>query len=78
MSDTCEIVTVVRKDHPDGKIDINKSDMTEDDVIFEAEVEQTGPKEGTKAWLVDELKAKGVEFDESLSKAKLQELLDSQ
>lgn len=29
-----ETVTVVRKDHPDGKVDINKSDMKKDDVIF--------------------------------------------
>lgn len=34
MTDKVETVTVVRKDHPDGKVDINKSDLTKDDVIY--------------------------------------------
>jgi len=78
MAETCETVLVKREDHPDGAVRINKEDMTEDDVLFEADSEQSGPKEGTKDWLKAQLKEKGVEFDESLSKAKLQELLDAQ
>jgi len=32
-----ETVVVVRKDHPEGKVTINKSDMTDKDVIWTAE-----------------------------------------
>ena len=38
----CETVKVVRKDHPDGYTEINKSDMTKDDVVY-------GKKAPTKA-----------------------------
>lgn len=36
MSDIVETVVVVRKDHPDGKVEINKSDLTEKDVLYHA------------------------------------------
>ncbi len=48
MSDTCEIVTVVRKDHPAGKVDINKSDFKKDDVIFSEDVKKVVKKEFKK------------------------------
>ena len=37
MSDIIETVTVVRDDHPAGRVDINKCDMQEGDVIYKAE-----------------------------------------
>lgn len=44
MSQVCETATVVRKDHPDGKVDINKSDMTKDDVLWPDKPEPAGSK----------------------------------
>jgi hypothetical protein len=37
-----------------------------------------GPKEGSKPWIVEQLKEKGVEFDASASKADLEALLKEQ
>jgi len=57
----CEIVTVVRKDHPYGRVDINKSDMTKDDVIWKAEKkepEKKGIKQEVKSEPKKEVKGK--------------------
>ena len=44
MSGVCEVVTVVRKDHPAGKVDINKSDLTDKDVIYQVPVKAPARK----------------------------------
>jgi len=79
MSDVIETVFIASKDHPSGMIRINKADLKEGDKVVEPESKSSkdGPKEGTKAWIVAQLKEKGAEVDESLSKAKLQEQLDA-
>ena len=41
-----ETVVVVRKDHPDGKVEINKSDLTDKDVIWS---DKPAPKISKKA-----------------------------
>lgn len=46
MSDTCEVVKVVRKDHPDGFTEINKSDLTDKDQLY---TEKTVKPAKTKA-----------------------------
>ena len=44
-----EIVTIFREDHPNGKVDINKSDLKPDDVIYESKLEQKQKKRSKKA-----------------------------
>jgi hypothetical protein len=39
-----ETVVVVRKDHPDGKVEINKSDLTDKDVIWSDKPVPKAPK----------------------------------
>ena len=41
-----ETVVVVRKAHPDGKVEINKSDLTDKDVIWS---DKPAPKVSKKA-----------------------------
>jgi hypothetical protein len=66
-------VTVVRNNHPDGKVTINESDMTADDVLFG---ENEAPKEGSKAWIIEQLKLLDVVYPTNGSKAELAEYLD--
>lgn len=40
MTDTLETVVIVREDHPDGKVLINKADMKKDDVIYKEKPKQ--------------------------------------
>ena len=48
-SETCETVAVVRKDHPDGYIVINKSDMTKSDVEYNPEAPKKKASKKSKA-----------------------------
>lgn len=70
MSETCETVTVVRKDHPNGRVDINKDDMVESDVVWT-------PEPPTIDELRTTLTDAGVEFKAKANKAELQALVDS-
>jgi hypothetical protein len=44
--------------------------------VKKVEEESSGPKEGTKEWICEQLENAGVEFDSSAKKADLQEILD--
>ena len=69
MTDTCETVVVVRKDHPNGSVEINKSDLQPGDVLFKEESED--PKEGSVAWLRLQLDNAGAEYLADAKKADL-------
>lgn len=70
-----ETIAVVRESHPDGYTVINKSDMTEADVIFNESDADEAPKEGTVPWLIGELESLEVEIPEGMKKADLELLL---
>lgn len=54
MSQSEETVLVVRKDHPDGKVLINKSDMKDSDVEYSPESnQQVEVKASTKSRAFD-------------------------
>ncbi len=55
MSNVCEVVKVAREDAPGGFVEINKTDLTEDDVLYDAEPEDD--KDGDKDLTVNEIKA---------------------
>lgn len=76
MSEVLETVTIARKDHPNGKVDINKSDFAEGvDVLFVDSSCQT-PNKYTVEWYARELKALNIPFDEDLKKADLKAIYD--
>lgn len=72
MTDTCETVTIETEN---GPVDINKSDYDENihNLAGESKAEL---KEGSKPWLIEQLKAADVDFDGSLNKAELKALFD--
>lgn len=43
-----ETVIIVRKDHPEGKVRINKSDMKDDDVIYTEKQEKVNAESTNK------------------------------
>ncbi len=75
MSEVLETIQVVREDHPDGYTEINKRDMSDDDVLYDPEkAEKDEPKEGTVAWLEMKLKEADVDIPEGALKADLEDL----
>ena len=72
-----ETVIIVREDHPDGCVRINKSDMQPDDVLFgENDGPKEGPKEGTVPWLKLQLDNAGVDYPAGANKADLAALCE--
>lgn len=68
MSDTCEVVRVVREDAPGGFVEINKTDLKKGDVLYE----DGTPDGDNKGLTVNEIKdvlpgATDEELNEMLS-----------